>query len=98
MADAPGPGAALPDRPAAVAHGDDLDALVGCFAPGDRQQAPAHPAQGAAGAGQARRSWAQILTLVPGLAASARCPAWPCPWAPRGRWARGRRPGTGTTR
>src|SRR5215472_9329383 len=87
MADTPGPGAALLDRPAAVAHGDDLDALAGCFAPGDRQQAPAHPGQGAAGAGQARRSWAQIVTVVPGLAATARCPAcgadavpgWPPP-------------------
>ena|SRR5215472_15020219 len=90
MGDTPEPGAALLDRPAAVVNGHDRGAPVGCVAPGYDQTA-AQSAQGITGAGQARRSWAQIVSLVPGLAAPARCPACGADVA----WPEGQATGTG---
>ena len=69
MADMPGPSAA---GPAAAASRHNLHAPVGCCAPGDQNPAPAH---GVTEAGQVARDWAQIVTVIPGLAAPARCPA-----------------------
>ena len=74
MADTPGPGAALLGRPAAVANGHDLDAPVGCLAPGDRNQAAAHPARGPRGPAR----WG----------ATGSRPSPPCPASPRPSAAR----------
>jgi len=70
MTDMPEPGAALLDRLAAAASRHDLDALVGCFAPGYRNEAPAHPAQGFTGREQVRRNWEQIFTVMPDISAT----------------------------
>jgi ketosteroid isomerase-like protein len=69
MGDPAGPGAALLDRLAAAVNSRDLDALAGCFAPGYRNETPAHPAQGFTGRGQVRRNWEQIFTFVPDITA-----------------------------
>jgi ketosteroid isomerase-like protein len=69
MDDTPGPGEALVQRLAAAANGHDLDALVGCFAPGYRNETPAHPAQGFTGRDQVRRNWEQIFAVMPDLIA-----------------------------
>src|SRR3954447_17485036 len=45
----------------------DLDAIVGCFATGYRNETPAHPERGFTGADQVHRNWDQILTFVPDL-------------------------------
>jgi hypothetical protein len=47
----------------------DLDALTGCFAPGYRNETPAHPARGFVGQAQVRRNWEQIFDAVPDLTA-----------------------------
>lgn len=69
MADSTGAGAALLERLAAAVNNHDLDALAGCFAPGYRNETPAHPAQGFTGRGQVRRNWGQIFTFVPDITA-----------------------------
>jgi ketosteroid isomerase-like protein len=69
MGDPAGPSAALLERLAAAVNSRDLDALAGCFAPGYRNQTPAHPAQGFTGRGQVRRNWEQIFTFVPDITA-----------------------------
>jgi ketosteroid isomerase-like protein len=69
MGNVPEPGAALLERLAAAVNRHDLDALVGCFAPGYRNETPAHPAQGFTGSGQVRRNWEQIFTFVPDITA-----------------------------
>jgi len=52
-------------RQATNAH--DLDALVACFAPGYRNETPAHPERGFAGREQVRTNWEQIFSVVPDI-------------------------------
>jgi ketosteroid isomerase-like protein len=47
----------------------DLDAIVACFAPGYRNETPAHPDRGFVGRDQVRHNWEQILRFVPDLTA-----------------------------
>lgn len=47
----------------------NLDALVGCFAPGYANETPMHPLRGFTGSEQVRSNWAQILAGVPDLVA-----------------------------
>ena len=70
MGDTPEPGEALLERLAAAANGHDLEALVGCFAPGYRNETPAHPAQGFTGHDQVRRNGQQIFAVMPDLTAT----------------------------
>ena len=76
MGDMPEPGAALLDRLAGAVCRHDLDALESCFAPGYRNETPAHPAQGFTGRSQARRNWEQIFAFVPDI--TARVLRWCC--------------------
>jgi ketosteroid isomerase-like protein len=69
MGEMPEPGAALLDRLALAVSRHDLDALESCFAPGYRNETPAHPAQGFTGRGQVRRNWEQIFAFVPDITA-----------------------------
>ena len=69
MGNSPGVGAALLERLAVAVNSHDLGALVGCFAPGYRNETPAHPAQGFTGRDQVRRNWEQIFTFVPDITA-----------------------------
>ena len=69
MSDSMEAGAALLERLAGAVNGHDLDALAGCFAPGYRNQTPAHPARGFTGRDQVRRNWEQIFTFVPDITA-----------------------------
>ena len=62
-------GAALLERLVDAVNSHDLDALADCFAPGYRNETPAHPAQGFTGRDQVRRNWEQIFTFVPGITA-----------------------------
>ena len=64
-----GAGAALLERLADAVNRHDLDELAGCFAPGYRNETPAHPAQGFTGRDQVRRNWEQIFRFVPGITA-----------------------------
>jgi len=48
----------------------DLDALVGCFAPGYRNETPLHPSQNFTGNAQVRQNWTRILGSVPDLTAT----------------------------
>lgn len=43
----------------------DLDALVDCFAPDYRNEAPAHPGRAFEGTEQVRSNWRQIFEFVP---------------------------------
>ena len=70
MGDTPEPGAALLDRLVTAASRRDLDALAGCFAPGYRNETPAHPAQGFTGRDQVRRNWEQIFAVMPDMTAT----------------------------
>lgn|SRR5947209_9162855 len=65
----PEPGEALLERLARAVSCHDLDAVEGCFAPGYRNETPAHPAQGFTGRDQVRRNWEQIFAFVPDIAA-----------------------------
>ena len=48
----------------------DIEAICACFAPGYRNETPAHPARAASPAAeQVRRNWTQILTSIPDLTA-----------------------------
>ena len=67
MTDTPEPSAALLDRLVTAAGRHDLDALVGCFAPGYRNETPAHPAQGFTGREQVRCNWQQIFAIMPDI-------------------------------
>jgi ketosteroid isomerase-like protein len=69
MVDLPEPGVALLERLAGAVNSHDLDALEGCFAPGYRNETPAHPAQGFTGRAQVRRNWEQIFAFVPDITA-----------------------------
>ncbi len=45
----------------------DLDALVDCFDPAYRNDAPAHPSRNFQGTEQVRANWRQIFTFVPDI-------------------------------
>lgn len=47
----------------------DVDGIVACFAPGYRNETPAHPARSFVGPDQVRRNWIQILSAVPDVTA-----------------------------
>ena len=70
MGDTPQPGKTLLQRLAAVTNGHDLDALVACFAPEYRNEAPAHPAQSFTGRDQVRRNWEHFFAVMPDLTAT----------------------------
>jgi ketosteroid isomerase-like protein len=66
--------AAMVERLRQATNDHDLDALVACFAPGYRNETPAHPQRGFTGRDQVRRNWEQIFAAVPDLtAALLRC-------------------------
>jgi ketosteroid isomerase-like protein len=69
MGPAPEPGEELLERLAGAVSRHDLDALEGCFAPGYRNETPAHPARGFTGRDQVRRNWEQIFAFVPDITA-----------------------------
>jgi ketosteroid isomerase-like protein len=69
MADSTRVGAALLERLTGAVNSHDLDTLAGCFAPGYRNETPAHPAQGFTGRDQVRRNWEKIFTFVPDITA-----------------------------
>lgn len=48
----------------------DLDAMVGCFAAGYRNETPVHPARSFTGAEQVRQNWAQIFGGIPDIRAT----------------------------
>lgn len=47
----------------------DVDTLVDCFAPGYRNETPAHPERGFRGHEQVRRNWTAIFAAVPDITA-----------------------------
>lgn len=47
----------------------DLDGVVACFAPGYRNETPAHPARSFTGRDQVRRNWQQIFAAIPDVSA-----------------------------
>jgi hypothetical protein len=55
-------------RQATDAH--DIDAVVGCFAAGYRNETPVHPDRGFDGAEQVRVNWTRIFTGVPDITAT----------------------------
>jgi hypothetical protein len=59
--------AAMVERLREATNGRDLAALVACFAPGYRNQTPAHPERGFTGRDQVRRNWEQIFAAIPDL-------------------------------
>ncbi|MFL4476408.1 nuclear transport factor 2 family protein [Paeniglutamicibacter sp. MACA_103] len=61
--------AALLSRLEDAVNAHDLDALVACFAPGYRNETPAHPARGFTGAAQVRRNWGRMFAGIPDLSA-----------------------------
>ena len=69
MGNLPEPGGVLLERLAGAVNRHDLDAVEGCFAPGYRNETPAHPDQGFTGRDQVRRNWQQIFTFVPDITA-----------------------------
>jgi ketosteroid isomerase-like protein len=69
MGNIPEPDVALLERLAGAVNRHDLNALEDCFAPGYRNETPAHPAQGFTGRGQVRRNWEQIFAFVPDITA-----------------------------
>jgi limonene-1,2-epoxide hydrolase len=62
----PGP-AAMVERLCLAANEHDLTALVACFAPGYRNETPAHPERGFTGRDQVRKNWEQIFAAIPDL-------------------------------
>ena len=69
MGNMPEQAGVLLERLAWAVNHHDVDAVEDCFAPGYRNETPAHPAQGFTGRGQVRRNWEQIFTFVPGVGA-----------------------------
>jgi hypothetical protein len=63
---------ALVERLCQATNDHDLDALARCFAPGYRNETPAHPARGFLGRDQVRRNWHQIFAGVPDIRAEVR--------------------------
>jgi ketosteroid isomerase-like protein len=43
----------------------DLEGIVACFAPGYRNETPAHPPRSFIGSDQVRKNWSTILSSVP---------------------------------
>ncbi|MGN7800310.1 nuclear transport factor 2 family protein [Leifsonia sp. 22587] len=58
------------DRLRDATNRHDLDALVGCFAPGYRNETPAHPGRGFDGTAQVRSNWGRIFAFVPDIRAT----------------------------
>ncbi|SRR6266487_4502608 len=69
MGNAAGPGEALLGQLAEAVNRRDPGAVEACFAPGYRNETPAHPAQGFTGRDQVRRNWEQIFAFVPDITA-----------------------------
>jgi limonene-1,2-epoxide hydrolase len=46
----------------------DIEAIVACFAPGYRNETPAHPERGFTGREQVRANWEQIFAGIPDVA------------------------------
>lgn len=63
------PARAVIERLLNATNDHDIDALVGCFAPGYVNETPAHPVRGFTGDEQVRRNWTQIFAAVPDLVA-----------------------------
>src|SRR5450755_3864280 len=63
-----GPAAMIEQLRQAV-NDHDLAALAACFAPGYRNETPAHPRRGFTGREQVRRNWQQIFAAIPDLTA-----------------------------
>jgi ketosteroid isomerase-like protein len=59
--------AAMVERLRRATNDRDLAALLACFAPGYRNQTPAHPERGFTGREQVRRNWEQIFAAIPDL-------------------------------
>jgi ketosteroid isomerase-like protein len=66
--DGDGP-AALVERLQRATNDHDLDALVGCFAPGYRNETPVHPERGFTGRDQVAKNWTQIFAAIPDVRA-----------------------------
>jgi hypothetical protein len=58
------------DRLLHATNAHDIDAIVGCFASGYRNDTPVHPARSFTGRDQVRRNWEQILGFVPDIHAT----------------------------
>jgi len=58
------------DRLLHATNAHDIDAIVACFAPGYRNDTPAHPSRSFTGRDQVRRNWEQILGFVPDIHAT----------------------------
>lgn len=61
--------AAMVRRLCTAANERNLPELVACFAPGYRNETPAHPRRGFTGREQVRRNWSQIFAAIPDLSA-----------------------------
>jgi ketosteroid isomerase-like protein len=59
--------AAMVKRLCSATNDHDLPELVACFAPGYRNETPAHPQRGFTGREQVRRNWEQIFAAIPDL-------------------------------
>jgi ketosteroid isomerase-like protein len=74
MGNAAGSGEALLGQLAGAVNRHDPGAVEACFAPGYRNETPAHPARGFTGRDQVRRNWTQIFAFVPDITAQVlRC-------------------------
>jgi ketosteroid isomerase-like protein len=64
------------ERLVAATNAHDLDAIIGCFAVGYRNDTPAHPERSFTGRDQVRRNWEQILAVMPDVTVEVlRCTA-----------------------
>jgi len=61
--------AVVVERLCRAVNDHDLPAVVACFAPGYRNETPAHPRRGFTGREQVRRNWEQIFAAIPDLTA-----------------------------
>lgn len=48
----------------------DIDAVVACFAPGYRNETPAHPGRGFEGRDQVRANWTRLFAGIPDISAT----------------------------
>ena len=60
--------AALVRRLSRASNAHDLEAVVACFAPGYRNETPAHPERGFGGREQVRENWSRIFAAIPDIA------------------------------
>ena len=60
--------AALLRRLEQATNDHDIEAIVACFAPGYRNETPAHLERGFAGRERVRENWVQILAAIPDVA------------------------------